>query len=108
MSPEKQGMQTISCADAWSPAFRTRRRWRRGIGLAASVLLATASAAALAQTTIDVAKITCEQYVMFKVTDPRYIGIWLSGYYHAKQGSTVVDVDKLEENAKKVTDFCRA
>jgi hypothetical protein len=75
---------------------------------AGSALLALASAPALAQTTVDVAKITCEQYVTFKVTDPRNIGIWLSGYYHAKRGSTVVDIQQLEQNAQKVTDFCRA
>ena len=33
----------------------------------------------LAQTTIDVAKITCEQLVLMKVADPDHIAIWLSG-----------------------------
>jgi hypothetical protein len=36
----------------------------------------------LAQTTIDVAKITCEQLVLLKVADPNHIAIWLSGYYN--------------------------
>jgi hypothetical protein len=40
-----------------------------------------AATAGHAQVTIDVSKITCEQYLGFKVADPRDIGIWLSGYY---------------------------
>jgi len=76
--------------------------------LAGLVLAALGSAFVQAQTSIDVAKITCEQYVLYKVTDPRNIAIWLSGYYHAKRGDTVIEVQQLDDNAKKVTDFCRA
>jgi len=64
-------------------------------------------ALAQAQTSIDLAKITCEQYILHKVTDPRNIIIWLSGYY-SNRGDTVIHVQEFEENAKKVTEFCRA
>jgi acid stress chaperone HdeB len=76
--------------------------------VAGLVLAALGSALAQAQTSIDVAKITCDQYVLYKITDPRNIAIWLSGYHSAKRGDTVIEVQQLEENAKKVTDFCRA
>ena len=76
--------------------------------LAGLAVAALAGSLAQAQTSIDVAKITCEQYNLFKVTDPRNIAIWLSGYYHAKRGDTVVEVQQLEENANKVKEFCLA
>ncbi|HEY7299274.1 MAG TPA: HdeA/HdeB family chaperone [Xanthobacteraceae bacterium] len=63
--------------------------------------------AANAQVTIDVAKITCDQWLLFKVTDPRNISIWLSGYYHGKKGITVVDQQALRDNEDKVKDYCR-
>ena len=59
-----------------------------------------------AQTTIDVAKITCQQLTLMKVADPDYIAIWLSGYYNAKRNSTVIDVEGLKDHAKKVKSYC--
>jgi hypothetical protein len=75
--------------------------------LAGLVLAALGGAPAPAQTSIDIAKITCEQFILQQVTDPRNVIIWLSGY-HAKRGDTVIQVQQFEENAKKVTDACRA
>ena len=65
-----------------------------------------AATAGHAQVTIDVSKITCDQFLAFKVADPRDIGIWLSGYYHGKQGSTVMEPQRLKEIAEKVQSQC--
>jgi acid stress chaperone HdeB len=81
---------------------------RSKCGLAGLVLAALGGAFAQAQTSIDVAKITCEQHILYKVTDPRNIAIWLNGYFQAKRGDTVIEVQQFEEFAKKLTDFCRA
>jgi len=62
---------------------------------------------ARAQVTIDVSKITCEQYLGYKVTNPQNIAIWLSGYYNGKRGTTTVDTQALAQTAKKVQDYCR-
>lgn len=59
-----------------------------------------------AQVTVDVSKITCEQYLTFKVADPRDIAIWLSGYYHGKQGSTLFEPQQLKANAEKLKTAC--
>jgi acid stress chaperone HdeB len=75
--------------------------------LAGLVLSALGSVPAPAQTSIDIAKITCEQFILQQVTNPRNVIIWLSGYY-AKRGDTVIQVQQFEENANKVTDACRA
>jgi acid stress chaperone HdeB len=61
-----------------------------------------------AQVTIDVAKISCEQFILFKVTDPQKIAIWLSGYYHGKRETTVVDTQTFAEFSDKTKDYCRA
>lgn len=70
------------------------------------VLAASAAPGASAQVTIDVAKITCDQFALYKVSDPDTIAVWLHGYYSGKRGDTVVDVDKLKTNAKKLRDYC--
>jgi acid stress chaperone HdeB len=62
--------------------------------------------AARAQVTVDVSKITCEQYLAFKVADPRDIAIWLSGYYHGRQGSTMFEPQRLKSNAEKLQTAC--
>jgi hypothetical protein len=59
-----------------------------------------------AQATIDVSKITCEQFALFKITDPQNIAIWLSGYYNGKRGNTILDTQRLIENSKKLQDYC--
>jgi len=67
-----------------------------------------AARASHAQVTIDVSKITCDQYLSFKVADPKDIGVWLSGYYHGKQGSTLFEPHRLKEIADKVQSECLA
>lgn len=59
-----------------------------------------------AQVTIDVAKITCDQFTLYKVTDPQNIAIWLSGYYHGQRNDTTVDTQELATYLQKVKDYC--
>jgi hypothetical protein len=61
---------------------------------------------AQAQETIDVAKITCEQYIGNDVADPDKISIWLSGYYNAKLGNTMFEVQEFRANVRKLEDYC--
>ena len=61
-----------------------------------------------AQVTIDVSKITCDQYVLDKVTDFRTITAWLHGFYSGRRNNTVIDVQELERIADKVEEYCRS
>mgnify|MGYP001825458581 CR=1 FL=1 len=80
---------------------------RHGKSLAVALALtAPLPTAATAQVTIDVGKITCDQFALFKVSDPDTIAVWLHGYYSGKRGNTVVEVEKLKANAKKLRDYC--
>jgi hypothetical protein len=61
---------------------------------------------ARAQVTLDVAKITCDQFTGYKITNPQNIAIWLSGYYNGKRGNTVLDTQGLVADAKRLTEYC--
>jgi acid stress chaperone HdeB len=61
---------------------------------------------ARAQVTLDVSKVTCDQYVGYKITDPKNISIWLSGYFNGKRGNTIIDTQGFEVNARKLQDYC--
>jgi hypothetical protein len=61
---------------------------------------------AQAQVTVEVGKITCQQYFAFSIADPRDVNIWLSGYYHGKQGRTAFEPQLLKQNAEKLRAEC--
>src|SRR6266550_1873186 len=65
-----------------------------------------ASRSAQAQLTIDVTKVNCDQFVHHKISEPRLIAAWLSGYYNAKRNNRVIDLQTFEENMSRVTNFC--
>ena len=71
-------------------------------------LLLTASAGqpAQAQVTLDVAKVTCDQWAGYKITNPQNIALWLSGYYNGKRGNTIVDTQAFSAEYQKLRDFC--
>ena len=78
---------------------------RKCVCLALVAILA-ASQSAPAQVTLDVSKVTCDQFVHHKISEPRLIAAWFSGYYSAKRNTRVIDLQALEENLSKVTNFC--
>ena len=69
-------------------------------------LLMTSSARG--QVIIEISKITCEQFLGFKLADPKDIAIWLSGYYYAKRGSTSFEPQTLRTNFEKLKSACFA
>ena len=79
----------------------TRRRW-----LAILPVQILTVSAAQAQTTVDVAKITCDQFIRLSVASPDTIAIWLSGYYHGTQHKTMVDVQQLKDQPQNMTSYC--
>jgi len=60
-----------------------------------------------AQVTVDVAKITCRQYLIGKVATPRSVANWLSGYFHGERGDTTLDYGALGTDMGKLDAFCR-
>jgi len=62
--------------------------------------------AAQAQVTIDVAKITCNQFMFGNIVDSRTMSIWLSGYYNGTLNNTLIDVPAMKERAREVVRYC--
>ena len=73
------------------------------VGLAFAFTLASPGRA---QVSLDVAKITCWQFATYKVTNPQFIAIWVSGYHHGKRGDSVIDTQGLVANTAKMQDYC--
>src|SRR5262245_52132964 len=86
-----------------------------------------ATASAQAQVSIDVSKITCDEYVHDKIPTTDFasfsavgslsfearamlsrwlIANWLSGYYHAKRNNWIVNVESFESNVNKLNNYC--
>jgi hypothetical protein len=59
-----------------------------------------------AQETIDVAKITCDQFLSGQLFDSLTISIWLGGYYHGERHSTVVDLSAFKKDSLDMMDYC--
>ena len=64
-----------------------------------------ASPSGHAQVTVDVTKVNCDQFVHHKISEPRLIAAWLSGYYSAKR-NRLIDLQTFEENMSKVSNYC--
>ena len=55
---------------------------------------------------VDVAKITCDQFLAGRVGDFTSMSFWLSGYYHGRRDNTVVDVSAMQKQIHNVLDYC--
>jgi hypothetical protein len=70
------------------------------------LILSSLPAAAPAQVTIDVAKITCDQYIRQSVAATHSIALWVSGYRHGLTRSTLVESETLKGSDDKFFDYC--
>jgi HdeA/HdeB family len=61
---------------------------------------------ALAQETLDVGKVTCEQFISGELADTRSISIWLYGYYNGTRKNTVIDILDVQEFEQALIHFC--
>jgi hypothetical protein len=61
---------------------------------------------AKSQVTLDVSKITCDQFTGYKITSPNNIALWLHGYFNGKKGNTIIDTQRLSANSNKLLQYC--
>jgi acid stress chaperone HdeB len=57
-----------------------------------------------AQVTIDITKITCNEFLAGRLTDSRTLAIWLNGYVNGARGKTLIDSLSVGEN--NLIDYC--
>jgi acid stress chaperone HdeB len=74
--------------------------------LTSALLMFVQIPAPQAQVTVDVSKITCEQYFFNTITFSQYIVFWISGYYNGERHNTIIDPDTLKKNEAKVNLYC--
>jgi acid stress chaperone HdeB len=76
-------------------------------GLIGLALAAMTASAAHAQVTVDIAKITCGQFLAYSIADPKEIALWLNGYYTGKRGGgTLIDTQALKANYDQIRGYC--
>jgi hypothetical protein len=59
-----------------------------------------------AQVTVDVSKITCDQFVKYEIADPKLIAIWISGYYQGIHHNPIVDKHQTLQSIDKLEEYC--
>jgi hypothetical protein len=70
------------------------------------VLSLVAVRVAQAQVTIDMSKITCEQFLGYKIINPNDIAMWLSGYRNAQRSNTIIDIETLAAQKSELQSYC--
>ena len=75
--------------------------------VSAALLSIFAAASASAQV-VDVAKISCKQYLAGNVVRQDYLSLWLSGYVNGTRNDTVIERSTVQNITDKVGTYCRA
>ena len=70
------------------------------------VLLGAGFQPVRAQVTLDMSKVTCDQWAGYKITNPQNIAFWLSGYHNGERRNTVLDTQALSAQTQRLRDFC--
>jgi HdeA/HdeB family len=57
---------------------------------------------------IDVAKISCKQYLTGNIVRQDYLSLWLSGYYNGTHNDTVIETNTVQKVTDKIGTYCRS
>jgi acid stress chaperone HdeB len=74
------------------------------LGLATALVL-TAATPATAQK-LDLAKVTCQQFLESGKENIGFVLMWLHGYWTEEDDPPVVDFDKMGSDAEKIGAYC--
>ncbi|MCC8955389.1 hypothetical protein H8B02_18705 [Bradyrhizobium sp. Pear77] len=76
--------------------------------IAASLVLGgiTAACPVQAQTSVDMARITCAQYLAMSTGDSAVFSAWMSGWFNQKKGYVFVDINAYARNVASVKASC--
>ena len=73
----------------------------------AVVLIAAASAPAVAQIKLDMNQITCGDWLGYGPADRDFVRFFMSGCYNAAANNNVLDYSRLQKNSAKVMAYCK-
>ena len=70
-----------------------------------TLVIVFAAQSVQAQVTVDISKITCEQFNVLEKQDS--VAVWLSGFYHGQKRDPILDMNVFEETVRKYRAACR-
>ncbi|WP_442755955.1 HdeA/HdeB family chaperone [Methylocystis sp. JAN1] len=73
-------------------------------GLFAALVLA---APAKAQTTLEMADITCKDFSGYAPDRQDFVSNWMRGYFMAQKNLTVIDSRYVKRNSEKIVRYCK-
>lgn len=65
------------------------------------------TAPATAQTTLQMADITCKDFAGYDADRQAFVGNWMRGYFMAEKNLTVVDSRYVKRNSEKIARYCK-
>jgi hypothetical protein len=78
-----------------------------GAAIAAWIIQSGGQPAA-AQVAIDMAQITCGDFMNETPAQQKFIAAWMNGYFHAKQNQPEVDWPRFNTSLRAVWNYCRS
>jgi len=75
--------------------------------LASILFLFAHSPTTQAQETLDLAKITCDQFAGEKLAAPSHdVVLWLSGYYNGERHNTIIEPQAIKKHDDQISLYC--
>ncbi len=56
---------------------------------------------------VEMATITCQQFINYSFDKQVAIGTWMSGYWNAARNIETLDITRYRANGKRVSDYCK-
>jgi len=56
---------------------------------------------------VEMAEITCQQFINYSFDKQVAIGTWMSGYWNAARNIETLDITRYRANSKRVSDYCK-
>jgi hypothetical protein len=76
------------------------------IGLTVAGLMSPSVVAAQGKGTVDMARITCAEYLAMTPADSAIFSAWMSGWFNQKKGYVWVDLNAYTRNVASVKSWC--
>ena len=74
--------------------------------LLTSALFVFVQIPAQAQVTVDVSKMTCEEYLADTYTFSQDVVAWFSGYYNGKRNNTIIQPQTIKKDKGEINSYC--
>jgi len=80
---------------------------RDAIVVGSVIFIAGTTVPARAQVMVDMARITCGQFMDYAFDKQEVIGAWMSGYFNASLNRKILDIARYQANSKRVSNYCK-